>query len=78
MGGESCWSDNIKIERFFRSFNYEEVHLTEWRNNKEARVEISNYIHNYNFERCHSVIENVKSVSVYYLIMLYEVAKYVA
>ena len=45
---------------------------------KEARADISNYIHNYNFERCHSAIGNVTLASVYYPTMLYEAARDVA
>ena len=37
MDGKSRWADNIKIERWFRSFKYEEAYLTEWHNIKEAR-----------------------------------------
>lgn len=66
MDGKSRWGDNIKIERWFRSFKYEEVYLTEWHNIKEARGAIRSYIHNYNFERCHSVIGDVTPASVYY------------
>ena len=50
MDGKSRWADNIKIERWFRFFKYEEAYLTEWHNIKEARAAIRSYIHNYNFE----------------------------
>ena len=63
------------IERWFRSFKYEEAYLTEWHNIKETRAAISSYIHNYNFERCHSAIGDVTPASVYYPAMLYEAAK---
>ena len=75
MDGKSRWADNIKIERWFRSFKYEEAYLTEWKNIKEARAAISRYIHNYNFERCHSAIGNVPPASVYYPALLYEAAR---
>lgn len=75
MDGKSRWADNIRIERWFRSFKYEEAYLTEWRNIKEARAAISSYIHNYNFERCHSAIGDVTPASVYFPAMLYEAAK---
>ena len=74
MDGKSRWADNIKIERWFRSFKYEEACLTEWHNIKEARAAIREYIHTYNFERCHSAIGNVPPASVYYPAMLYEEA----
>lgn len=65
MDGKSRWADNIKIERWFRSFKYEEACLTEWHNIKEARAAIREYIHTYNFECCHSAIGNVLPASVY-------------
>ena len=78
MDGKSRWADNIKIERWFRSFKYEEAYLTEWHNIKEARAAIRKYIHTYNFERCHSAIGNVPPASVYYPAMLYEEARDIA
>ena len=75
MDGKSRWADNIMIERWFRTFKYEEAYLTEWKNIKEARQAIAAYIHKYNFEGCHSAIGNVPPASVYYPAMLYEAAK---
>ena len=40
MDGKSNWADNIMIERWFGSFKYEEVYLTEWNNIREARAAI--------------------------------------
>ena len=37
MDGKSRWADNIKIERWFRTFKYEEAYLTQYRNIREAR-----------------------------------------
>ena len=37
MDGKSRWADNIMIERWFRSFKYEEAYLTLYNNIKEAR-----------------------------------------
>ena len=36
-------TDNIMIERWFRSFKYEEAYLTLYNNIKEARVAIGRY-----------------------------------
>ena len=51
MDGKSRWADNIMIERWFRSFKYEEAYLTQYNNIKEARAVIKRYVHTYNFER---------------------------
>ena len=45
MDGKSRWADNIMIERWFRSFKYEEVYLTQYYNIKEARAAIGQYPH---------------------------------
>ena len=74
MDGKSRWADNIMIERWFRSFKYEEAYLTEWKNIKEARQAVRQYIKTYNFERCHSSIGNVPPASVYYPVQLYTAA----
>ncbi len=63
------------IERWFRSFKYEEAYITEWVNIKDVRSVIKKYIYTYNFERCHSSIGNVPQATVYYPAMLYDAAK---
>ncbi len=75
MDGKSRWADNIVIERWFRTFKYDEVYLTEWHNIKEARDAIAAYVFKYNFERCHSSIGNVPPASVYYPALLYDAAR---
>jgi putative transposase len=60
------------IERWFRSFKYEEAYLTQYNNIKEARAAIGNYVHTYNFDRCHSSINNEKPAERYYPAMLFE------
>lgn len=75
MDGKSRWADNIMIERWFRTFKYDEAYLTEWHNIREAREAISRYIYTYNFERCHSAIGNVPPATMYYPAMLLEAAR---
>lgn len=72
MDGKSRWADNIMIERWFRSFKYEEAYLTQYENIKEARSAIKAYIHTYNFERCHSAIGNRPPATIYYPALLIE------
>ena len=75
MDGKSRWADNIIIERWFRSFKYEEAYLAEYANLKEAREAIGRYIYNYNFERCHQAIDNKRPAEVYYPAMLLDEAR---
>ena len=75
MDGKSRWADNIMIERWFRSFKYEEAYLTEYANLKEAREAIGRYIYTYNFERSHQSIGNKRPAEVYYPVMLLDAAR---
>ena len=70
MDGKSRWADNIMIERWFRSFKYEEAYLTQYSNIKEARSAIGVYIHTYNFERCHAALNYQTPAACYYPAML--------
>lgn len=70
MDGKSRWADNIMIERWFRSFKYEEAYLTQYNNIREARKAIGKYVHTYNFERCHSALNKQTPASCYYPILL--------
>ena len=70
MDGKGRWADNIMIERWFRSFKYEEAYITEYANIREAREAIGKYIHTYNFERLHSAIGNQTPASCYYPLQL--------
>ena len=63
-------TDNIMIERWFRSFKYEEAYLTQYNNIKEARAAIGQYIHTYNFERRHSALDYQTPAECYYPAML--------
>ena len=78
MDGKSRWADNIMIERWFRSFKYEEAYLTEYAILKEAREAIGRYIYTYNFERCRQSIGNKRPAEVYYPVMLLDAARAVA
>ena len=76
MDGKSRYADNIMIERWFRSFKYEEAYLTEYANLKEAREVIGRYIYTYNFERCHQSIGNKRPpAEVYYPVMLLDATR---
>ena len=70
MDGKSRWADNIMIERWFRSFKYEEAYLTQYNNIKEARAAIKRYVHTYNFERYHSALDYHTLAEYYYPAML--------
>lgn len=60
------WSINITYIPIKRGFLY----LTQYNNIREARKAIGKYVHTYNFERCHSALNNQTPASCYYPILL--------
>ena len=59
-------SINITYIPIKRGFLY----LTQYNNIREARKAIGKYVHTYNFERCHSALNNQTPASCYYPILL--------
>ena len=57
MDGKGRATDNICIERFWRSIKYEEIYLNEYKNMKVLRKSIGKYMDNYNQKRLHSAID---------------------
>jgi putative transposase len=56
MDGVGRATDNICIERFWRTIKYEEIYLNECKNIKNLNREIEKYIYRYNGKRLHSAI----------------------
>jgi putative transposase len=53
MDGKGRYTDNLFIERLWRSLKYEEVYLKTYTGGREARVGIGSYLNFYNRERPH-------------------------
>jgi putative transposase len=53
MDGKGRYSDNLFIERLWRTVKYEEVYLKAYKDGKEARAGIGDYFRFYNTERPH-------------------------
>ncbi|PHS35765.1 MAG: hypothetical protein COB07_12915 [Sulfurovum sp.] len=66
MDGKGRATDNICIERFWRSIKYEEIYLNEYKNIKVLRKAIENYMTKYNSKRLHSAIDYKTPNEVYY------------
>jgi putative transposase len=65
MSGKGrCW-DNIFVERFWRSFKYEEVYLKNYSNGKEAQEGMDWYFNFYNDVRLHSTLGYKAPRSIY-------------
>jgi len=56
MDGKGSYTDNLFIERLWRTVKYEEVYLKAYRDGKEARVGIGEYFRFYNTERPHQAL----------------------
>ena len=66
MDGVGRATDNICIERFWRTIKYEEIYLNEYKNVKVLNLAIEKYIESYNKKRLHSAIEYKTPNEVYY------------
>jgi putative transposase len=66
MDGKGRATDNICIERFWRSIKYEEIYLNEYKNVKVLRKAIENYMTKYNSRRLHSTIGYKTPNEVYF------------
>jgi putative transposase len=65
MNGKGRSIDNIAIERFFRTLKYNCIFINEFKNIKELRHGIDDYITKYNIQRFHSSIGYQKPMNVY-------------
>ncbi len=58
-------TDNIVIERFWRSVKVERVYLNEYNSIKELKNDIKSYINFYNYYRFHQALEYKRPMEVY-------------
>jgi putative transposase len=54
MNGKGRATDNIAIERFFRTLKQDEIYLNEYKDIEDARKRIKNFIQIYNSVRPHA------------------------
>jgi putative transposase len=66
MDGKGRATDNICIERFWRSIKYEEIYLNEYKNVKVLRKSIGKYMDMYNSKRLHSSIDYRTPNEIYF------------
>lgn len=55
--GRGRATDNVIVERFWRSVKYEDIYLRDYASVGEARIGIGDYIEFYNWERPHQSLE---------------------
>jgi putative transposase len=66
MDGKGRASDNICIERFWRSAKVEKVYLNEYDTVVQLREDVRDYIEFYNHRRFHETLQYKKPMKVYY------------
>jgi putative transposase len=65
MDGKGRATDNIVIERFWRSLKYNEVYINDYNSPRETRHGIARYIHLHNDYLPHQSLQNNTPVHVY-------------
>jgi len=66
MDGKGRATDNICIERFWRSAKVERIYLNEYNSIKELKEDTKDYIDFYNHKRFHQTLNYKKPMSFYY------------
>ena len=56
MDGKGRYTDNIFVERLWRTVKYEEVYLKAYSNGREAKAGLDVYFHFYNTQRLHQTL----------------------
>ena len=65
MDGKGRATDNICIERFWRSAKCERIYLNEYNSMAELKTDVHDYIEFYNHRRFHETLEYKKPMDVY-------------
>ena len=65
MDGKGRATDNICIERFWRSAKCERIYLNEYRGIIDLKNDVANYIQFYNYDRFHESIDYKKPMELY-------------
>jgi len=66
MDGKGRATDNIRIERFFRSFKWERLYLLHPETVREVKEMTTEYMAHYNLERGHQGLEYATPHEIYY------------
>ena len=66
MDGKGRATDNIVIERFWRSAKVERIYLNEYNTIKELKEDVRDYMQFYNYRRFHETLEYKKPMNVYF------------
>ena len=65
MDSKGRATDNIAIERLWRSVKCERIYLNEYNNMLELKSDLKNYFHFYNYHRFHQTLKYKRPMEVY-------------
>ena len=65
MDGKGRATDNICIERFWRSAKVERIYLNEYQSISKLITDVDDYIEFYNYKRLHQTLDYKKPMDVY-------------
>ncbi len=66
MDGKGRATDNICIERFWRSAKVERIYLNQYNTIKELKEDVSDYMDFYNYKRFHETLNYKKPMNDYF------------
>jgi len=66
MDGKGRATDNIAIERFWRSAKVEKIYLNQYNTIKELKEDVTDYMEFYNYRRFHETLDYKKPMNVYF------------
>ena len=66
VDGKGRATDNIAIERFWRSAKVERIYLNEYNTIKELKEDVTDYMEFYNYRRFHETLKYKKPMNVYF------------
>jgi len=66
MDGRGRALDNVRTERLWRTIKYDHVYLHDYRSPREARQQLSEFLHAYNQRRLHEALDYRTPAEAYY------------
>jgi len=70
IDGRNRWMDNIFVERFWKTFKYQEVYLKTYKSISHAKKDLTRFIDRYNAWRPHQGLNDRTPNEVYYKTLL--------
>lgn len=66
MDGKGRWTDNVFIERLWRSVKYEDIHIRAYETISDVRKGLKNYFRFYNERRWHQTLDRKTPAMIYF------------